>query len=155
LFTSSRSSRCTSAFAKETMPSRILMELLAQHAALRQLIDRCEQQARRLDDDRDPAVMARELARLRVAFDAHNDYEESVLEELLGQADAFGEVRHERMVLDHLGEHRLLRSQLEHGLDGELRLALDRLRGHLAAEERMFLSPRVLRDDLVVLEAGA
>lgn len=138
------------------MPSRILTELLTQHEGLRALMMRCEQLAEELDSSRgDPALLAREVARLRVAFNAHNRYEEQFLRPVLANGDGFGDVRVDRMVAEHVAEHRLVGGGLVDAITGELRLAIDRLRGHLAAEERHFLTSQVLRDDLVVVEGSA
>jgi Hemerythrin HHE cation binding domain len=135
--------------------SRTVTELLAEHEALRELIKRCEQLAGELEAGRiEPAHLAREVGRLCVAFDAHNRYEEQFLRPVLGDVDAFGEVRLDRMVADHVEEHGLVRAGLDSNVTDELRLTLDRLRNHLAAEERDFLSAKVLRDDLVVVESG-
>jgi len=135
--------------------SRALVELLAEHDALRELMRHCEALADELDDGRiEPACLASEVTRLRIAFDAHNRYEEQFLRPVLGDIDAFGEVRLDRMVADHVEEHGLVRAGLDGNVTDELRLTLDRLRNHLAMEERDFLSPKVLRDDLVVVESG-
>jgi hypothetical protein len=132
-------------------PGRILAELMKQHAVLRVMMDECE----RLADDGDPARLAHEVAKLRVAFDAHNQFEEQLLRPVLREIDAFGDVRIERMMVDHVGEHRMVREQLGEGSTRALRDAIDNLRVHLQAEERYFLSSRVLRDDLVIVESGA
>ncbi len=135
-------------------PSRLLAELLQQHTALRAMIDRCEQIADELDVGRaQPGDLTREVAKLRVAFDAHNAFEEQLLRPVLREADAFGEVRVEQMVADHVDEHRAMRRQLD-GPTAELRAVLYELRAHLVAEERYFLSSRVLRDDLVSVEGA-
>lgn len=137
-------------------PSKLLNELLKQHAALRVLMDECEQLADDLDRGfGNPARLTHEVAKLRVAFDAHNQFEEQLLRPVLRDVDAFGEVRIERMIVDHVGEHRTVRDQLGHGPTRELRDAIDNLRVHLEAEERYFLSSRVLHDDLVIVESGA
>ncbi len=135
-------------------PSRLLAELLQQHTALRAMIDRCEQIADELDVGRaQPGDLTREVAKLRVAFDAHNAFEEQLLRPVLREADAFGEVRVEQMVADHVDEHRAMRRQLD-GPTAELRAVLYEVRAHLVAEERYFLSSRVLRDDLVSVEGA-
>jgi hypothetical protein len=132
-------------------PGRILAELMKQHAVLRVMMDECE----RLADNGDPARLANEVAKLRVAFDAHNQFEEQLLRPVLREIDAFGDVRIEHMMVDHVGEHRTVREQLGEGSTRALRDAIDNLRVHLQAEERYFLSSRVLHDDLVIVESGA
>lgn len=137
-----------------TTPSRLLAELKHQHEMLRAMMDRCEQLADDLDRGRvQPLDLTREVAKLRVAFDAHNKFEEQLLRPILRDNDAFGAVRLEQMVADHIDEHRAMRRQLD-GPTGELRATLYELRAHLATEERYFLSSRVLRDDLVTVEGG-
>ena len=135
-------------------PSRALAELSAQHDALRGMMNRCDELADELDAGRmGPLQLTREVARLRLAFDAHNRFEEQLLRPVLIEADAFGEARIERMVEDHLGEHRAMRQQLGSDATSELRQAIELLRRHLAAEERYFLTAKVLRDDLVTVES--
>lgn len=128
-------------------PSRALSELKAQHDELRRMMDRCEELADELDAGRAaPDQLAHEVARLRVAFDAHNTYEEQLLRPVLLDADAHAGVRIDRMVEDHVGEHRTMRSRLNPTQTGELRDVVETLRAHLDAEERYLLSTRVLRD---------
>ena len=124
-------------------PSRsyVVDELLAQHAELRVIIERCE----RLADEvgrgaAEPASLTREVARLRLAFDAHNRCEERSLRPLLADSGAFAEVRLDRMCSDHADEHRMMRGGLGVGVLDQLHATLARLRDHLATEERYFLS---------------
>jgi hypothetical protein len=135
--------------------SRACKDLLAEHQALRERMTQCEQLAADLDARHiELPQLLREVARLREAFDAHNRHEEQFLRPVLGDLDAFGDVRLDRMVTDHVAEHRLVRAGLDSAAPDELRRTLDRLRHHLEAEERAFLSSKVLRDDLVVVEGG-
>ena len=139
-----------------TTPSKLLAELMQQHDGLRAIMDRCEELADQLDIGKgDPGALAREVAKLRVAFDSHNKFEERLLRPVLREMDAFGDVRIERMYNDHVNEHRTMRLSLGDGTTNALRGAIDSLRVHLQAEERYFLSSKVLRDDLVSLESGA
>jgi len=140
-------------------PSKLLTELTKQHDALRAIMDRCEQLADALDEGRGDleaaAQLTREVAKLRLAFDAHNKFEEQLLRPVLREIDAFGDVRIDRMIADHVGEHHAVREQLGEGPTAMLRSAIDNLRVHLQAEERYFLSSKVLRDDLVSVEGGS
>jgi hypothetical protein len=132
-----------------------LTELLDQHDQLRILMTRCEQLADELDaGGGSPEALAREIVRLRLAFDHHNTSEEHQLRPILRDADSFGEVRIERMVAEHVEEHRAMRQRFTMGPTSELRDTLAALRDHLATEERYFLSPRIVRDDVVVVEGG-
>jgi iron-sulfur cluster repair protein YtfE (RIC family) len=137
-------------------PSRALAELADQHARLRDLIERCDELADALDAGRlDPAVLLDEVARLRSAFETHNQFEEQLLQPVLLDADWLGAVRVARMLEEHVDEHRSMGRQLVSvpaampGPTSELRATLASLRAHLEAEEQSFLSKRVLRDDLV------
>src|SRR4051812_38151516 len=126
-------------------PNKLIVELVKQHDALRALMDHCDQLADELEAGRgDPVVLTREVANLRAAFDAHNRFEEQLLRPVLREMDAFNSVRVERMVADHLREHRAVRAQLGDGTTAMLRDAIDQLRVHLQAEERYFLTSRVL-----------
>jgi hypothetical protein len=137
------------------MPSKLLHDLTEQHAQLRAIMDHCEHLADELDAGRaQPAELTDHVTRLRLAFDAHNQFEEHLLRPVLRELDAFADVRIEEMIADHVSEHRAISHQLD-GPTAELRASLYELRAHLAAEERYFLSSRVLRDDLVTLEPSA
>jgi hypothetical protein len=136
-------------------PSKLLATLLQQHDELRKMMDRCEDLADEIDIGKgDVGALTREIAKLRTAFDAHNHFEEQLLRPMLRELDAFGDVRVERMFMDHVGEHRSMRLQLGDATTNALRSAIDSLRVHLQAEERYFLSSKVLRDDLVTVESG-
>jgi hemerythrin-like domain-containing protein len=135
--------------------AQALTELLAQHDEIRRMLHRCETLADELDAGKlEPEDLLREVARLRVAFEVHNKFEEQLLRPILREADAFGEVRVAHMVDDHVGEHRAMHARLGTEVTTELRGTIAKLREHLAAEERYFLSPKVMRDDLVVVEGG-
>lgn len=130
-------------------PSGALEALAAQHADLRDKIDRCEELAGQVDAGTAAVSdLLGEVARLRAAFDEHNRFEEQVLQPLLLDADWLGAVRVSRMVEDHVQEHRAMGQGLTATPTGELRGVLASLRDHLATEERNFLSRKVLRDDL-------
>lgn len=130
-------------------PSRALDMLAAQHANLRQMIDHCEELADEVDAGTAGASeLLREVARLRIAFDHHNQFEEQLLRPLLLDVEWLGAVRVSRMVEDHVEEHRAMWLGLTATPTGDLRGVLANLRDHLATEERYFLSRKVLRDDL-------
>jgi iron-sulfur cluster repair protein YtfE (RIC family) len=134
-------------------PSRALEMLAAQHADLREKIDRCDELADQVDAGTASASdLLGEVARLRAAFEDHNQLEEKLLEPLMLDVDWSGAVRVSRMVEDHVEEHRAmghgLTTTLAAAPTGELRAVLASLRDHLASEERGFLSRKVLRDDL-------
>jgi len=128
------------------LPSKLYEELSAQHAQIRRMMIRCEGTS-------GPALWEA-VDDLRVVLDAHNEYEERALLPLLRELDAFGEVRIDYMIDNHVHEHRAMAEQLRTESPAALRVALDRLHMHLEAEERTFLTPRVLRDDIVTLEGA-
>ena len=130
-------------------PRHALDELAIQHAMLRDLIGHCDELADQVDAGTgDAAALVGEVARLRAALDAHNRFEEQILHPQLIDADWSGAVRVARMVEDHVEEHRAMQRGLGGAPTAELRGVLASLRDHLAAEERHFLSRKVLRDDL-------
>jgi hypothetical protein len=136
-------------------PARALAELQAQHDTLRTMMDRCEELADELEAHRgDPLRLTREVARLRLAFEAHNQFEEQLLRPVLLENDAFAQVRIERMIDDHVGEHREMRARLSSDETSVLRDVIETLRAHLEAEERYLLSAKVLRDDVVTVESS-
>lgn len=136
----------------KTRPSKLLEELMRQHDGLRAIMDRCDALADDLDAGKGTAIaLTREVAKLRLAFDAHNKFEEQLLRPVLHELDALGDVRVERMFSDHVSEHRAMHMQLGDPTTNALRGVIDSLRVHLQAEERYFLSSKALRDDVVAI----
>lgn len=112
------------------MNQAILAELRLQHEQLRVLIEHCE----RLADDLDaglvePAPVLAIVAELRTKLAEHNRFEEGVLPPL---------AQDELLVDDHANEHRSMYASLDNPITRELRTTLDRLRRHMAIEERHF-----------------
>lgn len=121
-----------------------LAELEAQHEVLRGLTDRCEELADGLEAGTlDPDQLTREIVKLRLAFETHNTFEERLLRPAMLDEDAFTAVRIDRMVEDHVGEHRAIYTQLGATETRILRETLAMLRAHLAAEECYLLDTRV------------
>ena len=143
--------------------SETCAKLLAEHERLRFLLLACEDEAGEILGDRETTGrrLVTTLLDLIDAFEDHNRDEESQLRPLLLDADSFGEVRVAEMVAAHLQEHAALREALRDAVDPGVpdrsaRAALEvvsRLRRHMDAEEAQFLNERVLRDDLVSLDA--
>jgi hypothetical protein len=132
-----------------TRPSQALALLATQHRQLRDMIADCEALADALDAGRgDPAPLLAAVTHLRRTFDAHNELEEALLPPVMIDTDWLGAVRVSRMIEDHLEEHSALTRELETTTSSELRSVLASLLAHLDTEERYFLSPKVLRDDL-------
>jgi hypothetical protein len=130
-------------------PGELLAALSRQHVDLRERILRCEQLADRYDADLvEPAQLLREVAALRVAFEDHHQFEERALPPVLLDAGWLGAERTARIIEDHVEEHRALRRDLDVSTASALRAVLASLREHLEAEERYFLTRKMLRDDL-------
>jgi hemerythrin len=141
--------------ANGTWPGAALRELLEQHAELRRMVAECEDLIDRLDEGVDvSAALGHVVAKLRVAFEAHNKHEESLLRPVLIAADAFGPVRVDQMIDEHVREHRAVRATLDDLSADTLQQTLRALITHLEAEERYFLSSKVLHDDLIIVEGG-
>jgi hypothetical protein len=132
-------------------PSDARLRCLAQHDWLRALLVQTGSLAQRLVAG-EPIEQAFQtsLHRLRVAYQAHNAFELSVLGPMIGDADAWGPVRVERMLEEHGAEHHALEELLVGTITeiatrfGEFAELVD---AHMAAEERTFLSTQVLHDD--------
>lgn len=108
-----------------------LAEILAQHDALRVIMDRCDELADELDaTSTSPVVLVQYVAQLREAFETHNRVEERTLPSIL----ATGALPLER----HTHEHRTIHGRLATGVTGELRETIAALRAHLDTEERYF-----------------
>jgi hypothetical protein len=134
-----------------------LAELTDQHARLSEMMDRCEALADALDaGTAEVTHVLREVAQLRAAFDAHNQFEERLLRPALLEQDrrsraiafARGEgpgpaladeaaaARAARIADAHVAEHRSMRHQLGSPTTLELRAVLASLRAHLETEQR-------------------
>lgn len=130
-------------------PSQALRMLLEQHASLRTMVDECEQLAEEVDRGiGDDEALARDVTRLRLAFEEHTRFEEQNLGSVLRDLSTFAGVRIDPMCFDHVEEHRVLADRLS-GRIAELRTTLDELRVHLAIEDRYLMSARVRGDELV------
>jgi hypothetical protein len=125
----------------ETMytPARALFELKAQHDMLRGMMDRCEQLADELDAGRcGPAELTREIASLRLAFEAHNQFEEQLLRPVLFRSLDPATV--ERAIEQHVGDHQAMRLGLASTETSPLREVIASMRDHLEGEERYLVS---------------
>ncbi len=135
-------------------PGTALAELMRQHDVIRQLSALCDELIQRVETDstRVPDLILA-VSRLRWAVTSHNRVEEQMLSPVLREADSFGAERIERMEQSHRAEHAAIGERLDHPAIDSLRQTLTLLREHLEEEERIFLSSRVLRDDVVTLES--
>jgi len=99
--------------------------------------------------------------RLADGLEAHNRYEEQLLEPLLREADVWAPERIAQMLEHHRNEHAMLvaewRRLTRAGESlGDLATSVygvaNSLYQHMDLEEREYLNPRLLRDDLVATE---
>ena len=92
------------------------------------------------------------LAQLRDEVAAHNQAETAIIAELFHGPAAWGSLLVDRMLEEHVAEHAafwaLLCGTQDEVADRIIELA-EELDAHMAAEERTFLSPVTLRDDVI------
>jgi hypothetical protein len=127
--------------------------LLAQHEQIRGCLAECSALAHRLHDGEPTAIQFDvALSRLRSLFDNHNLLETKLIRPLLEGSPDWGGVLVDRMIEEHLAEHAafwLLLSGSLHEIAAHIDDLVDELDAHMAAEERTFLSPLVLRTDVI------
>lgn len=123
--------------------------LLAQHRSLEKLLEELVGLACRYVLGEEVVVeLERALSEVRTAFDDHNRFESSVLEPLQRATGDVGARRMARMLEEHAEEHHafvVFLARPATDLADELPDFAEDLGAHLAAEERTFLSPQVLR----------
>jgi DUF438 domain-containing protein len=129
-------------------PSEIRKELLGHHAELRRKMETARRSA-----------SARELHRALVEISellrSHNLREEELMTEVFPTLDAWGMIRAEVMVGEHIDEHRelwetLLATTATSDAAAARRKAnelFDKVLEHMAREEKVFLTEEVLSDD--------
>jgi iron-sulfur cluster repair protein YtfE (RIC family) len=130
-------------------------KLLAQHERIRQDVAACRVLAERLRTGESvQAEFDLALGQLRADFDAHNRTETGLLLPLLLRAsqghDTRGTLLAERMLEEHAAEHAAFWERLDGPrlqIAANLNELIEELDAHMAAEERTFLSPLILRDD--------
>ncbi|MBS1120555.1 MAG: hypothetical protein H6Q90_2783 [Deltaproteobacteria bacterium] len=127
--------------------------LLAQHQHLRAHLDACIRLAHQLRSDElaGPALdMA--LDRLRNDFATHNQAETAIVRQLLHGPSAWSSLLVDRMLEEHIAEHAAfweLLTGTRTEVAGRIEELADELDAHMAAEERTFLSPVTLHDDVI------
>jgi iron-sulfur cluster repair protein YtfE (RIC family) len=127
--------------------------LLAQHDRIRQQLDSCVRLSRllRAGEPVTPDLDAA-LAALRDEVAVHNRDETAIVADLLHGPAAWGSLLVDRMLEEHVAEHAafwalLCGSQAE--VADRINELAEELDAHMAAEERTFLSPLTLRDDVI------
>jgi iron-sulfur cluster repair protein YtfE (RIC family) len=127
--------------------------LLAQHDAIRQKLEACTSLARLHRAGREVSFeLDAALGRLRDELAQHNQTETAIIGQLLQGPAAWGSLLIDRMLEEHVAEHAAFWDILS-GSHVEIAERIDdlaeELDAHMLAEERTFLSPVTLRDDVV------
>jgi iron-sulfur cluster repair protein YtfE (RIC family) len=127
--------------------------LLAQHEQLRLLLETCIRLARQQDAGEPvTADLDEALAELRDEFAEHNRMETGVIADLLHGPAAWSALMVDRMLEEHVAEHAAFWELLS-GTRAEVAERIEELAeeldAHMLAEERTFLSPMTLREDVI------
>jgi cbb3-type cytochrome oxidase maturation protein len=132
--------------------------LLAQHERLRAQLRMCTDLARLLrSGEQVEFELDLALDQLRAEFAEHNENETAIIRQLLHRPAPWSALLIDRMLEEHVGEHAAFWNLLS-GTRGEVVQRIDdladELDAHMAAEERTFLSPVTLRDDVIAERTG-
>jgi inorganic triphosphatase YgiF len=134
-------------------------QLLAHHDRLRQELEICTGLARRVRLGEEVTLeLDAALAQLRADFAEHNEAETAVIRKLLHRSSGWGTLLIDRMLEEHTGEHAAfweLLSGTRREMIARIEDLADQLDAHMAAEERTFLSPGTLRDDVIAQRTSA
>ena len=127
--------------------------LLAQHDRLREHVNTCTRLAKLFRAGQDASrELDAALEQLREDFNLHNEAETAVIQKLLHGPAAWGSLLVDRMLEEHAAEHAAFWDLLS-GTRAEVVMRIDdladELDAHMAAEERTFLSPQTLHDDVL------
>ena len=131
----------------------IRLLLLAQHERLRERLEACTRLAKlyRLGQHVGPELDLA-LEALREDFAVHNEVEGTTIRRLLHGPAAWSSLLIDRMLEEHVAEHAAFwellsgnRAEVVSRIDD----LADELDAHMAAEERTFLAPAILRDDVL------
>jgi iron-sulfur cluster repair protein YtfE (RIC family) len=127
--------------------------LMTQHQAIRTSLAACLEIAKRLrTGDADETELELALEQMRADVYQHNLSESEVIRPMLSQAQRWGDLLIGRMIEEHLAEHVAMWTVLEQParvVAFELEELAEDLDAHMAAEERTFLAPHVLREDVI------
>lgn len=145
----------------ELKNSQIRRIVLGEHQGLRKRLDEIEAGLKTLTDAHpEPLAQVRVLFKaLLEAFVRHVEHEEALLKPILLDLDAWGPVRLEEMEKEHKEQREHVAALL--AIDPlapvatwvtEMRGFTDRLRADMDGEERDFLDPNVLRDDVITVD---
>lgn len=127
--------------------------LLAQHDRLRGYIQTCTRLATLFREDHSIGRdLDHALEVLRAEFGTHNETESIAISKLLHGPAAWGSLLVDRMLEEHVAEHAAfweLLSGTRAEVAGRIDDLADELDAHMAAEERTFLAPVTLCDDVI------
>ena len=141
----------------EPRPSAVRKRILREHTEIRGLLDRLERAAKGLHTGKAGALAeARELRdTLCERLKAHVDLEDAVLAPALRDADAWGDVRADKLVTHHREQREEL-DAIEHeqgrsdsGYAQRLLALVEDIRKDMMHEEKDLLTDELLRDDVV------
>jgi hypothetical protein len=133
--------------------TEVRAQLLAQHERIREQLEICQglaalqRSGREVTGELDDA-----LGQLRSELAEHNNAETAAIQQLLHGPAAWGSLLVDRMFEEHVAEHAAIWEMLSgtHGeIAGRIGDLAEELDAHMAAEERTFLSPMTLRDDVL------
>lgn len=154
---------------QDMLPSQVRNAILSEHVSIRALLDRSEAHAKRILSgrgyDADDVLTLRGIVhQLSTGVCRHMELENRVLAPALAEIDAFGEVRAQRLLTEHAHQKDMLEHLVERfdnpsvaqpALAAELVEVIAALRLDMHVEEETLLNPRLLRDDLIALDAEA
>jgi iron-sulfur cluster repair protein YtfE (RIC family) len=138
-------------------PSEVRARVLDEHVQIRAMLVELESLAgRALDGDAHGGAQLRvKMIELHAVLDAHMSMEDALLYPAICDADAWGELRGERMKEEHRRQRAVL-SQLADRERGDTATLVDALRSlardireDMCKEERELLHPELLRDDVI------
>lgn len=131
------------------------LQLIAQHEQLRTRLASCALAARLFREGVLPADDLDEaLETLRRELDAHQQTESTQIRKLLYGPAAWGSLLIDRMLEEHIAEHVALRTLMtgtSREIAGRIDELAEELAAHMDAEERTFLAPGTLRDEVLRL----
>jgi iron-sulfur cluster repair protein YtfE (RIC family) len=146
--------------------AEVRARILADHQRLRKLIGATERVAALIEEGEED--LGDSLRVLLVALfrklKVHMQYEDDVLQPILARIDAFGEVRAAQFDHEHEEQREQMGEILHAACDlhahprevaGRALHILRRLLADMEYEEREFLDPDVLRDDIVAIDPEA
>ncbi len=142
-------------------PSEVREQILAEHRRVLSLLDSTERCASLVAEGRGDESELRRLAHvLEQVLGELIDEESEILEPQLRDVDAWGDLRARQLERSHRRQRALLATVREiaqargvepHMLGAQMLRTIAGIRADLQKEERRFLHPDLLRDDLVIV----